>query len=169
MTTFCILTTVMVIWLYTFVKILELLALKVCTFLKITKHIKNFKGVSYTINLCDFVNKRDGKAKVGETACVQIPPPSLANYAVIQSKPVHVWIPSLNGDHRSTSQGGQSEKENEVKARPESAFPTLPASGECEAGASPALGAPHRGRTPAPLERSRSPSLDAPTPSLCCD
>ena len=63
----------------------------------------------------------------------------------------------------------RSEKENAVKARLESAFPTLPASRECEAGASPPLGAPHRGRTPAPLERSRSPSLDAPTPSLCCD
>ena len=61
MTTFCILTTVMVICVYTFVKILELLALKVCTFLKITKHIKNFKGVSYTINLCDFVEKRKKK------------------------------------------------------------------------------------------------------------
>lgn len=78
-TTFCILTTVMVICLYTFVKILELLTLKVCTSLTITKHIKNFKGVSYTVNLCDFVKKRDGKSKVGETACVQIPLPSLAN------------------------------------------------------------------------------------------
>ena len=26
---------------------------------------------------------------------------------MIQSKPVHVWIPSLSGDHRSTYQGGQ--------------------------------------------------------------
>lgn len=68
MTTFCILTTVMVIWLYTFVKILELLALKVCTVLKITKHIKNFKGVSYTINLCDF-EKRDGKASWRDCLC----------------------------------------------------------------------------------------------------
>lgn len=97
---------------YTFVKILELLALKVCTFLKITGHIKNFKGVSYTINLCDFVKKKkEKKRETGRQSwrdCLCSNPTTVTCElsAVIQSKPVHVGIPSLNGDHRSSSQGG---------------------------------------------------------------